>query len=186
MNAEITRLAHEVAASVAEEGEGRGVGLLLFGLGAGLDGRRGHHRRRRAAPAVAQRPGRVHTRSVAGCCDPSRYDDFFSERFARRMGKRYRRRGLDRTATRLADFLAPDGAHDLEGATVLDASTGEPVARVSSAGVDVGGERVHRRLIGHVQFVGGAAGLLRYGSQTVGPYLHIGLTWLSRRRSWPS
>jgi len=48
----------------------------------------------------------------------------FGERFARRMAGRYRRRGLDRTATRLVDFLAPDGANDLTGATVLEIGGG--------------------------------------------------------------
>jgi len=61
---------------------------------------------------------------MAGCCDPHGYDDFFSERFARRMAGRYRRRGLDRTATRLVDFLAPDDAQDLAGATVLEIGGG--------------------------------------------------------------
>jgi magnesium-protoporphyrin O-methyltransferase len=61
---------------------------------------------------------------VGGCCDPDRYDDFFSERFARRVAKRYRRRGLDRTATRLVDFLAPDGSADLTDATVLEIGGG--------------------------------------------------------------
>jgi len=48
----------------------------------------------------------------------------FSTRFARRVSRRYRRRGLDRTATRLVDFLASDGAHDLTGATVLEIGGG--------------------------------------------------------------
>jgi 2-polyprenyl-3-methyl-5-hydroxy-6-metoxy-1,4-benzoquinol methylase len=58
---------------------------------------------------------------VASCCDPHGYDDMFGEGFARRMAKRYRRRGLDGTATRLVDFLAADG---LEGATVLEVGGG--------------------------------------------------------------
>jgi len=61
---------------------------------------------------------------VAGCCDPHGYDDFFSERFARRVARRYRRRGLDGTATRLVDFLAADGSPDLTGATVLEIGGG--------------------------------------------------------------
>ncbi|HEY4729130.1 MAG TPA: aldehyde dehydrogenase family protein, partial [Actinomycetes bacterium] len=35
-----------------------------------------------------------------------------------------------------------------EGATVVDASTGEPVARVSSAGVDLAGMVEHARTVG--------------------------------------
>ena len=61
---------------------------------------------------------------MAGCCDPNGYDDFFSERFARRMAGRYRRRGLDRTATRLVDFLTGAGTRDLTGATVLEIGGG--------------------------------------------------------------
>jgi magnesium-protoporphyrin O-methyltransferase len=61
---------------------------------------------------------------MAGCCDPGGYDEIFGERFARRVAKRYRRRGLDRTATRLVDFLAPEGARDLTGATVLEIGGG--------------------------------------------------------------
>jgi magnesium-protoporphyrin O-methyltransferase len=45
----------------------------------------------------------------------------FSPRFARRMGTKYRRRGLDGTATRLVDFLAADG---VEGLTVLEIGGG--------------------------------------------------------------
>ena len=45
----------------------------------------------------------------------------FGEGFARRMAKRYRRRGLDAAAGRLADFLARDG---LDGATVLEVGGG--------------------------------------------------------------
>ncbi|MEX2212421.1 MAG: methyltransferase domain-containing protein [Gaiellaceae bacterium] len=48
-------------------------------------------------------------------------DKVFSGRFARRMAKRYRKRGLDATARRMADFLAAQG---LEGATVLEIGGG--------------------------------------------------------------
>jgi magnesium-protoporphyrin O-methyltransferase len=58
---------------------------------------------------------------MAGCCDPRGYDAMFRPRFAHRMARRYRRRGLDATATRLVDFLAADG---LEGATVLEIGGG--------------------------------------------------------------
>ena len=60
---------------------------------------------------------------MAGCCDPNGYDDIFGAGFARRVAKRYRRRGLDRTATRLVDFLVPDGL-DVAGATVLEIGGG--------------------------------------------------------------
>jgi magnesium-protoporphyrin O-methyltransferase len=58
---------------------------------------------------------------VAGCCDSHEYDETFGGSFARRMAKRYRRRGLDRTAGRLVDFLAGEG---LAGATVLEIGGG--------------------------------------------------------------
>lgn len=58
---------------------------------------------------------------MGGCCDPGGYEEMFGEGFARRMAKRYRRRGLDRTATRLVDFLETDG---LDGATVLEIGGG--------------------------------------------------------------
>lgn len=48
-------------------------------------------------------------------------EEVFSERFARRLAKRYRKRGLDRTARRMADFVAAQG---LEGATVLEIGGG--------------------------------------------------------------
>ena len=58
---------------------------------------------------------------MAGCCDPQGYKDVFGEGFARRMAKRYRRRGVDPAATQMVDFLAQD---DLTGATVLEIGGG--------------------------------------------------------------
>jgi magnesium-protoporphyrin O-methyltransferase len=58
---------------------------------------------------------------VGGCCDSHEYDETFGGSFARRMAKRYRRRGLDPTAGRLVDFLADEG---LAGATVLEIGGG--------------------------------------------------------------
>ena len=45
----------------------------------------------------------------------------FGSGFSGRMARRYRRRGLDRTATRMVDFLAADGLAD---ATVLEIGGG--------------------------------------------------------------
>jgi magnesium-protoporphyrin O-methyltransferase len=45
----------------------------------------------------------------------------FGERFARRVAARYRKRGLDRTAQQIVDFLAERG---IEGATVLEVGGG--------------------------------------------------------------
>src|SRR3954447_3551069 len=58
---------------------------------------------------------------MANCCDPRGCDAFFGERFARRVAQRYRRRGLDRTAQRIVDFLAERG---ITGATVLETGGG--------------------------------------------------------------
>ena len=58
---------------------------------------------------------------MAGCCDPCGYDEIFGGRFARRVARRYRRRGLDPAATRMVDFLAGDR---LRGATVLEIGGG--------------------------------------------------------------
>src|SRR6266536_3060269 len=48
-------------------------------------------------------------------------DQFFSPRFPRRMAKRYRKRGLDKTAQRMVEFLEQ---HGIEGATVLEVGGG--------------------------------------------------------------
>jgi 2-polyprenyl-3-methyl-5-hydroxy-6-metoxy-1,4-benzoquinol methylase len=60
---------------------------------------------------------------VAGCCDPCGCDKVFGPGFARRMAKRYGRRGLDATAVRLVDYLA-DRQGGFTGATVLDIGGG--------------------------------------------------------------
>jgi len=54
------------------------------------------------------------------CC-PGDYNRFFSKRFARRLAKKYRKRGLDKTARGMADFLRERG---IEGATVLEIGGG--------------------------------------------------------------
>jgi 2-polyprenyl-3-methyl-5-hydroxy-6-metoxy-1,4-benzoquinol methylase len=56
-----------------------------------------------------------------GCCDPGRYGRLFNERFARRVARRYRKRGLDKHSQRIADFLNANG---LAGATVLEIGGG--------------------------------------------------------------
>ena len=58
---------------------------------------------------------------MGDCCDPDGYDKVFSGRFATRMARRYRRRGLSRSARALVDFLAERG---IEGATVLEIGGG--------------------------------------------------------------
>jgi hypothetical protein len=59
--------------------------------------------------------------SVACCCNPRGCDQFFSPRLARRMARRYRKRGLDAVARRMVEFLEQRG---IEGATVLEVGGG--------------------------------------------------------------
>jgi 2-polyprenyl-3-methyl-5-hydroxy-6-metoxy-1,4-benzoquinol methylase len=58
---------------------------------------------------------------VSGCCDQGGYGRFFGERFARRVARKYRKRGLDKASGRIAEFVAARG---LEGATVLEIGGG--------------------------------------------------------------
>jgi 2-polyprenyl-3-methyl-5-hydroxy-6-metoxy-1,4-benzoquinol methylase len=58
---------------------------------------------------------------VAGCCNARGCDRFFGPRFARRLAKRYRKRGLDKTATRMVAFLDERG---IVGASVLEVGGG--------------------------------------------------------------
>jgi 2-polyprenyl-3-methyl-5-hydroxy-6-metoxy-1,4-benzoquinol methylase len=58
---------------------------------------------------------------MGDCCDPAGYQATFDDRFARRIARRYQRRGLNRVQRRLVTFLAD---HDLEGATVLEIGGG--------------------------------------------------------------
>jgi 2-polyprenyl-3-methyl-5-hydroxy-6-metoxy-1,4-benzoquinol methylase len=55
------------------------------------------------------------------CCDPRGCDQFFNPRFARRVARRYRKRGLDKTARQMIAFLEQRG---IEGATVLEVGGG--------------------------------------------------------------
>jgi hypothetical protein len=63
----------------------------------------------------------VYGHHVAGCCNARGCDRLFNEKFARRMAKRYRKRGLDKTARRMVAFLESRG---VEGATVLEVGGG--------------------------------------------------------------
>jgi 2-polyprenyl-3-methyl-5-hydroxy-6-metoxy-1,4-benzoquinol methylase len=58
---------------------------------------------------------------VKSCCNPRGYEEFFSPRLARRTAKRYRKRGLDKTARQMVEFLHERG---IEGATVLEIGGG--------------------------------------------------------------
>jgi 2-polyprenyl-3-methyl-5-hydroxy-6-metoxy-1,4-benzoquinol methylase len=59
---------------------------------------------------------------TGGCCDSRGCDEFFSPRFARRMAKRYRKRGLDKVSRRMVEFL--EQRTELAGATVLEIGGG--------------------------------------------------------------
>ena len=58
---------------------------------------------------------------MASCCDPRGCDGFFGEGFARRVAKRYRKRGLGRTERRMVEFLEAEG---IDGASVLEVGGG--------------------------------------------------------------
>jgi hypothetical protein len=55
------------------------------------------------------------------CCAAKGCDEFFNERFARWLARRYRRRGLDKTARRMVGFLEERG---ISGRTVLEIGGG--------------------------------------------------------------
>jgi 2-polyprenyl-3-methyl-5-hydroxy-6-metoxy-1,4-benzoquinol methylase len=58
---------------------------------------------------------------MAGCCPSGDYHRFFNQRFARRLANRYRKRGVDKTAQKMVEFLQ---ALDLQGASVLEIGGG--------------------------------------------------------------
>src|SRR5712692_6441479 len=64
---------------------------------------------------------RLSSRAVPSCCNPRGCDTFFTQRFARRVATRYRKKGLDETARRMVAFLEQRG---IEGATVLEIGGG--------------------------------------------------------------
>ena len=61
------------------------------------------------------------TGAVGGCCDQDGYDEIFGDRFARRVARRCRKRGLDPTRRRVVDFLV---SHGIEDATILEIGGG--------------------------------------------------------------
>jgi 2-polyprenyl-3-methyl-5-hydroxy-6-metoxy-1,4-benzoquinol methylase len=73
-----------------------------------------------AATAPATGPA-VYGVCMTTRCNPRGCDEFFSPRFARRTANRYRKRGLDKTARRMVEFLQERG---IEGATVLEIGGG--------------------------------------------------------------
>jgi 16S rRNA G966 N2-methylase RsmD len=49
---------------------------------------------------------------MSGCCDRPGYQTVFSDRFARRVARTYRKRGLSRTQRRMVSFLTDRGIKD--------------------------------------------------------------------------
>jgi magnesium-protoporphyrin O-methyltransferase len=70
---------------------------------------------------VASSDASADTGHVGDCCDPDSYRATFSDRFARRMARRYERHGLNSTQERLVGFLTE---HGIEGASVLEIGGG--------------------------------------------------------------
>lgn len=62
----------------------------------------------------------MQTLGEGDCCGPA-YDKKFGDRFARRVARRYERRGLTRPSKAVVDFLADRG---ISGATVLEIGGG--------------------------------------------------------------
>jgi 2-polyprenyl-3-methyl-5-hydroxy-6-metoxy-1,4-benzoquinol methylase len=58
---------------------------------------------------------------MSECCDQPGYQTLFSDRFARRIARRYRKRGLDDTQRRMVSFLTERGIQD---ASVLEIGGG--------------------------------------------------------------
>ena len=58
---------------------------------------------------------------MGDCCDPEGYNVTFSDRFARRLARRYRRRGLTRSSRAIVSFLTERGIND---ATILEIGGG--------------------------------------------------------------
>lgn len=58
---------------------------------------------------------------MADCCSPSGYRHFFNRKQARRNLRRYRRKGLDKTAQRMVDYLTDRG---VTGQSILEVGGG--------------------------------------------------------------
>jgi Methyltransferase domain len=58
---------------------------------------------------------------MSGCCDPRGCNDIFKPGFARHLASRYRKRGLDKTAARMAAYVVDRG---IDGASVLEIGGG--------------------------------------------------------------
>ena len=65
--------------------------------------------------------GVAHTESMGDCCDRPGYQTVFNDRFARRIARTYRKRGLNDTQLRMVSFLTERGVQD---ASVLEIGGG--------------------------------------------------------------
>ncbi|HJQ77128.1 MAG TPA: SAM-dependent methyltransferase [Acidimicrobiia bacterium] len=73
---------------------------------------------------------------MANCCDPIPYRSLFDEKAAEGRLREYRRRGLDKTAAGMVDFLRNRG---VEGMTVLEVGGG--VGEIQVELLEAGAER---------------------------------------------
>ncbi|MGH8940714.1 MAG: class I SAM-dependent methyltransferase, partial [Actinomycetes bacterium] len=64
---------------------------------------------------------RLDTGGVPSCCDPKDYNSTFSDRFARRVAKRYSKHGLSPAAVQIVEFVT---SHGVKGASVLEIGGG--------------------------------------------------------------
>src|SRR6185295_12196893 len=62
-----------------------------------------------------------HTEAMEDCCGRAGYQTVFSDQFAKRVARTYRKRGLDPTQTRMVSFLIE---HGIKGASVLEIGGG--------------------------------------------------------------
>jgi len=91
---------------------------------------------------------------MPSCCDGEGYDAVFTDRFAQRVARRYRRHGLNATSSLMVDFLSRRG---IEGASVLEIGGGvgeiqlellrRGAARVTNLEISAGYEEEARRLL---------------------------------------
>jgi hypothetical protein len=68
---------------------------------------------------------------MAGCCPSRDYRRIFNRRFARRLANRYRKRGLDKTAQTMVEFLRQLG---IQGASILEIGGGVGEIELLQAG----------------------------------------------------
>jgi 2-polyprenyl-3-methyl-5-hydroxy-6-metoxy-1,4-benzoquinol methylase len=72
-------------------------------------------------PGGAQQRLGADTADMSDCCDPRGCNELFGPRFARHLTSRYRKRGLDKTAARMAAYVVDRG---VDGASVLEIGGG--------------------------------------------------------------